>query len=280
MMENQKTAFFISLGIHSLLLGFFLFSVNWMTPKHPVLEASEVSPEPIRAITLSQDKLEKQIKAIKTEETEKKHAEETRVKRLEEKAKQAAAETSEEKQRLAELTEKRRKEVLEQQEEAVKAKQQLEKVQREQAAEKARLEKLKKQRQEEEIERQLRSEEAEWLAKEMQKEQQTLAAATANQADQSEIDKYTALITHAIGRHWIRPDSVVGDISCILFIRLSPNGEVLDVNLVTSSGDPLLDRSATAAVRKASPLPVPDSPELFPKFREIRLKVKPEGYLM
>jgi colicin import membrane protein len=62
-------------------------------------------------------------------------------------------------------------------------------------------------------------------------------------------------------------------------VRLGDGGEVLDVKLVRSSGYSQLDNSATAAVYKASPLPVPGDPELFEKFREIRLLVKPQGYL-
>jgi colicin import membrane protein len=37
-----------------------------------------------------------------------------------------------------------------------------------------------------------------------------------------------------------------------------------------------LDRSARAAVFKASPLPVPKEPDAFEAFRQFILKVKPE----
>ncbi len=59
-------------------------------------------------------------------------------------------------------------------------------------------------------------------------------------------------------------------------IRLGPGGAVLNVQVSRSSGDPALDSSARAAVFKASPLPVPNDPDLFNQFREIRLTVKPE----
>lgn len=278
MMQNRRTAFFISLALHVCLLGFLIVNVNFSSPKRPVL-VSDNEPEPVRAIALDQSKVEKQIKAIKTAESRKKRAEENRVKQLQQKAKLATQRAADEKKRLAQLAEKHRKQELAQKQEAAKAKQKLEKMQQEQAVEKQQLAKLKKQRDAEELEKKLREEEAELVAKQLKEEQKQMAAARRRQ-EQTEIEKYTALITHAIGRQWIQPDNVSDDISCVLFIKLNANGEVADVSLVTSSGDSVLDRSAMNAVQKASPLPLPESPELIAKFREIRLKVKPEGYLM
>jgi colicin import membrane protein len=62
-------------------------------------------------------------------------------------------------------------------------------------------------------------------------------------------------------------------------IRLAPGGEVLQVSITKTSGDPSLDSSARAAVLKASPLPVPNDPALFAAFRQFALKVKPENIL-
>ncbi len=52
---------------------------------------------------------------------------------------------------------------------------------------------------------------------------------------------------------------------------------VLEVNLMHSSGDSVLDRSAQTAIYKASPLPVPSDPATFELFRDISLTVRPEN---
>lgn len=93
---------------------------------------------------------------------------------------------------------------------------------------------------------------------------------------QGVINKYQALIIQAISEHWLVPPQVNKKLYCLLMIRLSPGGMVLDVQVTKSSGDPAIDSSARAAVLKASPLPVPKG-EGFEPFRQFVLKVKPEN---
>ena len=93
------------------------------------------------------------------------------------------------------------------------------------------------------------------------------------------VNKYQALILQAISENWIIPSQVNKKLYCELMIRLAPGGNVLDVQVTKTSGDPSLDSSARAAVMKASPLPVPSDPIAFKSFREFILKVKPENIL-
>jgi colicin import membrane protein len=51
---------------------------------------------------------------------------------------------------------------------------------------------------------------------------------------------------------------------------------VLLVNVVQSSGNAAFDRSVEAAVRKADPLPMPDSPRLQAEFRNLVFLFDPE----
>jgi colicin import membrane protein len=51
----------------------------------------------------------------------------------------------------------------------------------------------------------------------------------------------------------------------------------LDVKISRSSGNDALDRSAMAAVFKASPLPVPTDPTLLASFRELNLILRPDA---
>ncbi len=103
--------------------------------------------------------------------------------------------------------------------------------------------------------------------------------ADAARLSQGIVNKYAALIKQAIESHWLLPPDINKKLSCELMIRLAPNGTVLDVQITRSSGDPALDRSARAAVMKASPLPVPTEHKAFLSFREFALKVKPENIL-
>lgn len=96
---------------------------------------------------------------------------------------------------------------------------------------------------------------------------------------QGVVDKYKALILQAISHHWLVPPNTDKNLSTQLLIRLSPGGMVLDVQLVKSSGNENLDRSARAAVFKASPLPVPENADEFGSFKEFILKVKPENII-
>lgn len=91
------------------------------------------------------------------------------------------------------------------------------------------------------------------------------------------VNKYTALILQAIGEHWMVPAGAKKTLTTRLLIRLAPDGQVLDVQVTHSSGDPSLDRSAHAAVMKASPLPVPSKPDDFEPFRQFELNAKPEN---
>lgn len=113
------------------------------------------------------------------------------------------------------------------------------------------------------------------LQQQLAAEESQLAVDSAKNARlQGEVDKYKGIILQAIGQQWIVPNTTK-DISCKLRIRLAPGGVLLNVKLLRSSGDPALDRSAIAAVNKASPLPVPTDPAVFDQFREIDLTVHP-----
>jgi TonB family protein len=63
----------------------------------------------------------------------------------------------------------------------------------------------------------------------------------------------------------------------LLKVFLVPTGEVVDVTLLTSSGNDSFDRSALLAVRKAERFQVPDAPKQFERnFREFEVLFRPE----
>lgn len=114
------------------------------------------------------------------------------------------------------------------------------------------------------------------LQNQLAAEQKQLADAHGRQV-QGIVDKYKAMIIQAISSQWIIPDGVAKDATCQILVSLAPDGTVLNIQLLSSSGNPVLDRSAQTAVKKASPLPVPKEPALFDDFRSFKLTVRPEG---
>ena len=93
--------------------------------------------------------------------------------------------------------------------------------------------------------------------------------------DDAEMAGYQQAIQAAVSRRWSRPPSARNDMELVLRVRLTPGGDVANVSVRTSSGDHALDRSAVAAVRNASPLPVPSGRD-FENFREFDFLFRPE----
>jgi colicin import membrane protein len=113
------------------------------------------------------------------------------------------------------------------------------------------------------------------LQKEIAQEQTQLEQQKASQVN-DEIQKYTLLMLQAMQQNWVYPPNINSNLYCILEIKLAENGDVVSVNLKKSSGNPMLDQSAIAAVYKSSPLPMSSNPDVFQKMRDINLKAIPQ----
>lgn len=244
-------------------------------------------PKIIHAVSVNSQEVQEAVTRLKTARAEERRVEANRQRRLKNEADAARRLRVKEQQRLqqlkaeqAQLAEKRRQALAEN-------KKQLQDINKQKEAEEKRILAMKQEqaamRKQQEAEAaklaKLKQEEKEREARE--KEQARLEAEREEVANRARVagivDKYKALILGAIGRQWILPDQVNSQLSSRFKIRLAPNGGVLDVNLIRSSGDPILDRSAQAAIYKASPLPVPEDPAAFNLFREITLTVRPEN---
>lgn len=115
------------------------------------------------------------------------------------------------------------------------------------------------------------------LQEQLLREQQEAAAAEAAAARAAQLlEKYRAVIRQKVSRNWIRPAGVSSGKQCVVRVRLVAGGEVVNAEVVKSSGDAAFDRSVESAVYKAAPLPVPDDPEMFDYFRDIEFLFRPE----
>lgn len=266
--------------------------------------------EPIKAVSVDSQEVMQAVEQLKAVQQQKIHAEQMHQQQLLQAAKAAQLAREREQAKLAQLksealrVEKEQKKKLEAEKQQIaelKKKQlELKKQQEEQArlAEKKLLEQKlaekklaeKKLAEKKLAEKKLAEQKSALAAKQKEalaQKQQALKAQqdaklAAEEALRSarvagEVDRYKAMIIGAIGRQWILPENVGPGLSSQFRIHLAPNGVVLDVSLIRSSGDPILDRSAQSAIYKASPLPVPSDPSTFNLFREISLTVRPEN---
>ena len=149
--------------------------------------------------------------------------------------------------------------------------------------EKEKREKLEKQKQEEtrkkreEEAKKKREEEKRRKEEEIARREAEKAREVAAVARATEIDMWKRRIHDKIRSRANVPDTVTGNPEVTVLIHILPGGEVLDVQITQRSGNPTYDAAIERAIRSAQPLPVPapDS-ELFPSFRDLRLKIRHE----
>lgn len=102
------------------------------------------------------------------------------------------------------------------------------------------------------------------------------AAAEAEQRASSNkrgLADYASKIRGKVRGNIVLPPSLQGNPEAIFAVDQLPSGEVLDVRLKRSSGNPALDNAIERAIRKSSPLPKPDDPAMFR--RDLEIKYKP-----
>ena len=317
MMLAYRNAFIAALCLHIFLAMALFFEWHHERPVLVAgNQSADASPpkstsleeKAIQAVSVNSQEVMKTVNELKAERLRQQQAEALRQHQLEEKAVAAKRERLLEQQRLEKIKEEAAKEALarekkrmeEQQhlkqlaeqkkreeEQLVVIKKQQEQLKQQQQAEAKKLAELKKKQALANAEalkmKQLKAEQAEEAARaEQAKKQEALAEEAARNAAKmarmaGEVNKYKALIIGAISRQWILPENADSSKSSQFRIRLAPNGVVLEVSLTRSSGDAILDRSAQAAIYKASPLPVPSDPTTFNLFRDISLTVRPES---
>ncbi len=307
--RSYKTAFVGAIALH---LSIVVLLLSDHSSARPVLTPevknegnqiqAEVAPQQnqaVKAVSVDSQEVMKAVNQLKQERLHQQQAEVNRQKALAQQAEMAKQQRIAEQQRLekikneaAKLAIARQKQMqeeqqhlkqlaqqkIEQEKHLAEMKQQQVQLQKQQQLEAQKLAELTKKKAEEQARaEQARAEKAkaELAQKQQAAAQQAAADAAKNAKIAGEVDKYKALIINAISRQWILPENADSNMSSQFRIRLAPNGAVLEVSLMRSSGDAILDRSAQAAIYKASPLPVPTDATTFNLFRDISLTVRP-----
>jgi colicin import membrane protein len=95
-------------------------------------------------------------------------------------------------------------------------------------------------------------------------------------AMQGEVDKYISAISRKIRQNVNRQVCGTGKPELELEISLMPTGEVIGTpRLLKGSGLSACDDAVVRAVLQSQPLPVPTEANLFARFRDLRLKFRP-----
>ncbi len=88
--------------------------------------------------------------------------------------------------------------------------------------------------------------------------------------------RYVTSIATKIRRNIVLPPDAKGNPQAMFEVTQSVQGEVLAVKLLRSSGSASLDKAIEAAIKRSSPLPKPERPELFSD--KLNLKFRPLDY--
>ena len=91
-----------------------------------------------------------------------------------------------------------------------------------------------------------------------------------------EFFRYQQLLESHVKRGWRWHDPSIPLRASVCF-RLAENGNMSDITLCTSSGDPKFDSSVFRAVQKANPAPVPPS-NVYEFFRRVRITFTPQSF--
>jgi len=84
-------------------------------------------------------------------------------------------------------------------------------------------------------------------------------------------------IKRRVSAHWLIPAGRSHDLTCQVKIQLDSDGQVQQVAITRSSGNRAFDDAAMVAVRRSSPLPMPQDARLRSQFRDILLTLSPDG---
>ncbi len=285
--RNNPRAAVLAVLAHVIFIVILLVSFNFSenepgtkgTPKPEAIpdaiKAEAIDEKQIKAeIQRHRDLEKRQQQKIREQAHRKKEAQLREKKRRAEKKKQQLVE----KKRRQEAIKRKQKEAAEKKRKlALKKKQEREKrlteEKKRKQAERKRIEEEERKQQEE-----LTRQEAEMKQKlEADRQRRDAARQQAqHQSRQREISKYLGLIKNAVSRHWTLPSQQVSGLSCEVKVRIIPSGEVIDVQIIKSSGNLAFDRSVETAVYRAAPLPVPTIDSgLFDEFREVIFSFEP-----
>lgn len=284
--KKHPIAVTLSVIFHLALVIFFVFGAELFNEKK--IE-SKPTVNVVKATVIDESKVKAEAKKLKELEKkkklqEKKRLEDIKKKRLAEEKKIAdlKKQHAEQKKKLAQqkaeeaakqaklkqqqaLKRKKEAEAEAKKKKLAQAKKEKERLAKEKAAKIKAAADAKAAKEQAEREQALR----EQLEKEEQENQKRLA--------EKAVASHRDLIKQKVERNWIQPPGEIAGLNCVVRVRIMPGGDVIDAQVIQSSGNAVFDRSVERATRKAAPLPLPDDPRLASYFRILEFVFGPGG---
>ena len=252
-----------AVALHFLVLGFILY---WNTTSDSS-EFELVQPTVIKSLFIDENPQLRERRRLERQQVQRRQEEEQRRQQeLERQQEEERQQQEVERQRVAE--EERQRLQLEEQQRQQELREQ---------AEQERLEEQSRRQQE------LAEQERRRLQDEAERARQAEeAAAAAARTEFEVVQSGVALIQQIVQENWSRPPSARNGMRAVLQVSMLPTGEVTDVEIVQTSGDPAFDRSAETAVFRAQPFSeLQEMPiNIFnANFRSLSLIFEPEDLL-
>lgn len=269
----------LALLMHGLIIGTLLFLQR---ADSEVLDV--VRPPSVKALLVQENPQERNEQVQQQRQQQQRQEQQRQEQQRQEQLRQEQARQEQARQEQARRDQAAREEAARQEEQRQAAIRQQREREQQQAEEQRRQEEARRQEQERQRQEQARLEEQQ-RANEAAAAAQAAADAQAREVAETEAEMvmaYTAAIHDAVQRSWSRPPSARNNMTTVLRIRLIPTGEVVDVEIVRSSGDAAFDRAAETAVRSVGRFHELQGmpPRMFERnFRSLLLTFRPEDLL-
>tara|TARA_B110000305_G_scaffold98044_1_gene110608 strand:+ start:1422 stop:2285 length:864 start_codon:yes stop_codon:yes gene_type:complete len=265
-LNGYPLAVVVAISLHILLLGGLVYLQS--SSQSQALEL--IQPTVIKALLIEENP---QITNQRNQDNRRLEAKRKETERANAAAQKKREEQAAERKRQEEAAQKREQQRVAKQRADAKVKAEREKTLAEEERKKREAEK----RREEQAQR-----ERESRQQREREDAQDAAAAEAASSEFELIQSATGLIQQLVTENWSRPPSARNGMRAIIQIKMLPTGELVDVIITQSSGDPAFDRSAENAVYRAAPfaeltaLPI----RVFNQnFRTLSLIFQPEDLL-
>jgi len=267
-LNGYPLAVVVAISLHILLLGGLVYLQS--NSQSQALEL--IQPTVIKALLIEENP---QVANQRAQENRRLEAKRREMERANAAAQKKREEQAAEKKRQEEAAKKREEQRIAQQRADAQALAKREKAQAERDREQAEARQAKQREEQAQRDREAQQ-------RREREEAQNAAAAEAASSEFELVQSATGLIQQLVTDNWSRPPSARNGMRAVIQIKMLPTGELVDVRITQSSGDPAFDRSAENAVYRAAPfaeltaLPI----RVFNQnFRTLSLIFQPEDLL-
>jgi len=267
-LNGYPLAVVVAISLHILLLGGLVYLQS--NSQSQALEL--IQPTVIKALLIEENP---QVANQRAQENRRLEAKRRETERANAAAQKKRQEQAAEKKRQEEAAKKREEQRIAQQRADAQALAEREKAQAERDREQAEARQAKQREEQAQRDREAQQ-------RKEREEAQNAAAAEAASSEFELVQSATGLIQQLVTDNWSRPPSARNGMRAVIQIKMLPTGELIDVRITQSSGDPAFDRSAENAVYRAAPfaeltaLPI----RVFNQnFRTLSLIFQPEDLL-